>query len=219
MQAGKRAYFHAGWAQAFWPQLPVILESEHFGSSKARGCWQDGSLYLRAVEDYHASYVSIHWWPQEFLAENRALVRQMNLRLGYRLQLVEASWPKSVPAGGPLDFTSAWRNAGVAPCLTGGHLAVTLKDARGGIVGLLVDERFDVRSTVVAAPGKAQNASQQERFALPFQLRPGSYDLFVSVGTATGTPTIALPLEHSDGQRRYRLGAIQVVESRATQAN
>jgi hypothetical protein len=51
--------------EAFWPGAPVILESEHYGGSKARGCWQDGRLYLQAVEEYHASFASIHWWPQE----------------------------------------------------------------------------------------------------------------------------------------------------------
>ena len=82
VQPGKRAYFHAAWAKAFWPRVPVILESEHYGGSKARGCWQDGSLYLKAIEQYHASYASIHWWPREFLQENRELVRRINLRLG-----------------------------------------------------------------------------------------------------------------------------------------
>ncbi len=210
VQPGKNAYFHAAWAQPFWPRVPVILESEHYGSSKARGCWKDGSLYLQAVEDYHASYTSIHWWPHEFLAENRELVRKMNLRLGYRLQLVEASWPKSVKAKGALAFKSTWRNVGVAPCLPGGYPAVTLKDSQGGIAGVFVDEGFDVRSLPVAIAGKAGGRSQEKAFLLPLQLGGGRYELFLSLGRRTGTPRIALPLEGDDGQRRYRLGAIQV---------
>ena len=211
VQPGTNAYFHAGWAQPFWPRVPVILESEHYGGSKARGCWQDGSLYLKAVEDYHASYASIHWWPREFLEENRELVRKINLRLGYRLQLVEASWPKTVRSGGELAFAGVWRNAGVAPCLPGGHPAVTLKDSQGGIAAVLVDESFDVRALPVAAADKAESRSQKEFFLLPFQLGGGRYEVFVSVGTRTGTPRIALPLDGDDGQRRYRLGTIQVV--------
>ena len=34
VQPGENAYFHAGWAQLFWPKTPVILESEHYGGSK-----------------------------------------------------------------------------------------------------------------------------------------------------------------------------------------
>ena len=47
VQPSKNAYFHAAWAQPFWPRVPVILESEHYGNRKARGCWKDGSLYCR----------------------------------------------------------------------------------------------------------------------------------------------------------------------------
>lgn len=34
------------------------------------------------------------------------------------------------------------------------------------------------------------------------------YEVFISVGTATGTPRIALPLPNNDGHRRYRLGGL-----------
>ena len=40
--------------------------------------------------------------------------------------------------------------------------------------------------------------------------RPGTYDVFISVGRRDGTPTIALPLEGDDGQRRYRVGTITI---------
>ncbi len=211
VQGGNRAFFHAAWAQWFWPKAPVILESEHYGDSKARGFWQDGSLYLKAVEEYHASYASIHWWPHEFLQENRELVRRMNQRMGYRLQLVEASWPKTIRLREPLNVSSAWRNAGVAPCLSGAYPAWTLKDPQGGIVAVLADEGLDVKELPVGPPEKAEPRGREARFTLPFQLRPGQYEMFVSIGNCSGTPKIALPLAHDDGHRRYRLGTVQIV--------
>ncbi len=210
VQPGKRAYFHAEMAQPFWPRVPVVLESEHYGGSKQRGNWRDGRLYLQAVEDYHASYASIHWWPREFLDANRELVRRINLRLGYRLQLVEATWPRVARAQSAWRFAATWRNAGVAPCLPGGRVAVTLKDAKGGIAAVFVDQGLDVRSLPVGAPGKAEARSHDAAFTLPFYLKPGDYGLWVSVGTATGTPRIALPLPDGDGERRYRLGSLAV---------
>jgi hypothetical protein len=42
-------------------------------------------------------------------------------------------------------------------------------------------------------------------------LKPGKYGVYISVGTATGEPVIALPLPDEDGRRRYRLGSILVV--------
>jgi len=204
------AYKSAAMARRFWPTVPVILESEHYGGSVERGAWGDGSLYLQAVEDYHASYASIHWWPREFLAANQGLVDRMNRRLGYRLQLVEASWPEAVPAGEPWTFAARWRNAGVAPCLPGGQVAVTLKDERGGIAAVLVDPGLDVRTLPVGAPGEARAVARESSFRLPASVKPGTYDLLVSVGSAIGTPAIALPHDGDDGQRRYRLATIRV---------
>jgi hypothetical protein len=210
VQPGERAYLSAEMAPRFWPLRPVILESEHYGPSRDRGYWQDGRKYLEAVEVYHASYASIHWWPREFLSECRDLVDQINLRLGYRLQLTEASWPETVPAQGELRFRARWRNGGVAPCYRGGYPAITLKDDAGGLAGVFVDESFDVKDLPIGAPGQAEARAEQVNFLLPFNLAPGSYDVFASVGTRTGTPQLALPLPEGDGQRRYRLGHITV---------
>ncbi len=226
VQGGDRAYYHAYLASNFWPRVPVVLEGEHWGSSKKRGAWGDGQMFLQAVEDYHASYVTAHWYPREFLRNNRGLIDRVNLRLGYRLQLAEVSWPAEVPAGGLMRVAYGWRNAGVAPCLPGGHPAVTLKDAKGGIAGVFVDEDFDVRELPVGPAGKAKIIARREleglaqedkpmiAYTLPpaHILRPGTYDVYISVGNATGTPKIALPLAAGDGHRRYRIGAIRILE-------
>lgn len=212
VQGGDNAYFHAEFAGPIWRRLPIVLESEHYGGSKKRGNWKDGSQYLDAIEDYHASYASIHWWPREFLEANRDLVRRINMRLGYRLKLVEASWPAKVEAKSTLRFESIWRNAGVAPCLPGGHQTVTLKDDKGGIVAAMTDTDFDAKSLPVGPPGKAAVEMRKSEFPLPYILQPGRYSVFVSIGTQTGTPKIALPLEKDDGHRRYELGAIEVSE-------
>jgi hypothetical protein len=246
VEGGDRAYYNAAMAQLFWPTVPVIIESCHYGLRRDQGVWGDGSKYLEALEEYHASYASIHWWPREFLVENRELVRQMNLRMGYRLQLTEASWPSqlTIAENTTLRFTSKWRNAGVAPCLPGGNPAVTLKDSVGGIVGVFVDQGFDVRSLAVGPPGRAKVRNQEATFVLrrpiiyisdygdpipaepgvpvptpeprPGSLRPGTYEVYISVGTLTGTPRIALPLAHDDGSRRYRLGTLEAVQPTQT---
>jgi Domain of unknown function (DUF4832) len=225
VQPGREAYYHAYLAYNFWPRLPVILEPEHYGSSEKRGAWGDGHLLLQAVEDYHASYVTAHWYPREFLAANRDLVNRINLRLGYRLQLVGASWSAEVSVVGPMAIGYSWRNAGVAPCLPGGHPTITFKDEKGGIAGVFVDDDFNVRELPVGPPDKAMIISRKElgpqleendkpllTHTLPpaHILKPASYDVYISVGTATGEPVLALPLPNDDGHRRYRLGSIKV---------
>ena len=186
--------------------------------------WKDGSEFLKAVEDYHAAYATIHWYPREFLKEMRPLVDKINIRLGYRLQLMQVSWPEEATAGGSMQVGYTWQNAGVAPCLPGGFPAITLKDAKGGIAGVFVDEAFDMRALPVGPPNESVPVGRDDKrpnqafkpmreFALPAPtiLKPGSYDVFISVGSRQGTPVIALPLEGDDGQRRYRIGRIRVV--------
>ena len=169
-----RSWYHAYLAAPFWPTVPVVLESEHYGPSAKSGAWQPG-LYLQAVEEYHASYASIHWYPYEYLKADRKQIRQINLRLGYRLQLVEASWPKVAAAGSALLAGYRWRNAGVAPCLPGGHPAMTLKDAEGSIAAVFVDEEFDMRALPVGEPGKAHAVGRELKVGeerLPQSARP-----------------------------------------------
>jgi hypothetical protein len=209
---GQEAVFTHYYAGAFWPRLPVILESEHYGLSVKRGDWGDGSDYLRALELAHGSYVSVHWWPREFLEKNRQLVDRMTLRMGYRLQLLEAALPEEAPVAGEMSISHRWRNNGVAPALPGGFAAFTFKDEKDGIAGVFVDEGFDVRTLAVGPPDQAEPIARDVTFKLPHSsiLKPGTYSVYVSVGSRIGTPVIALPLAGDDGHKRYRIGTIRI---------
>ena len=220
VQPPPNSWYHAEMAQEFWPRLPVILEHEHYGGSKARKAWS-GDLLLKSVADYHASYMSIHWWPREELEENRETIARINRRLGYRIQLKEIRWPGEIKLGEPFVVETAWANAGVAPCYDGGFWALTIKDEKGGIVSVQVDEGFDVKNLKVGTPEQPPVEKLQSRFTVAFRheeaggthappTRPGSYDVFVSLGQRDGTPLIAMPLPFPDGQRRYKVGEIRV---------
>jgi hypothetical protein len=210
VQPPPKSYYHAEMAQAFWPQLPVILEHEHYQPSVDRGAWHR-DIFMRAIEEYHAAYMCIHWFPREFLEKERELIDAVNLRLGYRLQLREASWPASAKRTGRITFASTWANAGVAPCYPGGSVAFTLKDARGGIVAVFVNEGFDVRDLDIGPPDEAPAQALESTHGMALNMPAGTFDVFVSVGQRDGTPVIALPLAEHDGQRRYRLGSIAVL--------
>jgi hypothetical protein len=210
VQPPPAAYFHAGMAQSFWPRQAVVLESEHYGGSAQRGCWQDGSAFLQAVEDYHASYASIHWWPHEFLEANRDLVRRINLRLGYRFLPTRVRFPAAVLLGERFPVAWQWRNAGVAPPYRDLFPTLTLKDAAGGLVAVLVDTGLNLRTLPVAALGEAPASGSESVFPLPFQVSAGEYSVYVSVGDELGKPLLALPLADDDGQRRYLLGRCRI---------
>ncbi|MCY3018594.1 MAG: DUF4832 domain-containing protein [Planctomycetota bacterium] len=219
VEGGGRAYFHQNFAQWFWPEQIVTLENEHYHYAMQKKTWGDGSKYLDAVEDYHASWARIHGWPDQFLKGdekeklpgNKELVDRMNLRLGYRLQVLRATWDVTAKAGEKATFHIKWRNAGVAPCYGGGLSAITIKDAAGAIVATSVDTVFSVRALQPGRP--ADQAPPQDAavaVALPATLPAGPYKVFVSVGDKDGRAVIALPHDGDDGQRRYPLGELKV---------
>jgi len=183
-----------------------------------KGNWGDGYRYLNALEEYHASIARIHWWPHEFLngngadlSGNRELVDRMNRRMGYRLQVVEASWPKNIQPGGPVTFDITLRNTGVAPCYKGGNLAITLIDATGQIMAQGVDIEFDVKNLDVAESAeKAPKSVRHIILALSESLPHGIYNVCVSIGTEDGSPIYALPFSEYNKDRRYRLGQVKV---------
>ena len=111
---------------------------------------------------------------------------------------------------GRVDFSSTWANAGVAPCYPGGRVAFTLKDAKGGIVAVWVNDTFDVRDLDVAATDAIPTKSTTSTHAFAPNMPTGVFDVFVSIGTDDGTPRIALPLSDGDNHRRYKLGTIEV---------
>lgn len=217
VQPPPKSWYHAEMARDFWPKWPVILEHEHYGGSRDRGAWGDGSLLLKAVEDYHASYMSIHWNPRELLDENRELIDKINRRMGYRLQLREMSRPKSVVIGEPFRVESSWANAGVAPCYPGGFMALTLKDEKGAIISVLTDESLNMRDLEVGPPDRAPGKIHASELIIGLHgpvTPPGTYDVYISVGKRDGTPVIALALPDGDGQRRYKLGVITLAEKK-----
>ena len=214
VQPAPNSWYHAEMVQPFWPTMPIILEHEHYGNSIGRNAW-DGALLEKSVEEYHASFMSIHWWPRELLNKNRDTIDRINLRMGYRLMPQQISWPDEVKIGDRFNVQWNWANKGVAPCYPGGFPALTLKDDKGGIVSVLVDESFNLRDLKVGKPGKALSVKLESEFIIGLYApttEPGIYDVYVSVGTRDGTPIIALPLEGDDGQRRYHIGHIELWE-------
>ena len=219
----RRFWYHEKQAALFWPTRPVIVETGHYHIVKARSNWSAETL-LASIEAHHASYLSIHGDPRLILDENRAAVQAANLRLGYRFQARRISYPARVVSHAdpekaePFAVEFSFANAGVASCYRSLHPCLTLKTPAGGIAAVLADSDFDLAALPVAAPGQAQATTHVASFTLGRWQRPvlppGRYEVFVSVGEADGTPVCELPLANGDGQRRYRIGGIQVVASR-----
>lgn len=233
-----KPWYHAEMAGLFWPTMPVVVETEHYGLAEPRGNWSEQTLE-DSVEAYHASFLSIHWFAQDYLEKNRAAIERINLRLGYRLELREVKFPESVRMDEPFQIETLWANVGVAPCYGGGNVIFTLLNEEGKVAWVSTDESFNVRDLPTAEPGKAPEVRRASMVRIgwvdqiaemndgvivnlkrmdqwPYadgkvpMLKPGKYTLCVSVGDADGTPKIALPLKNQIGERRYKVGEIEV---------
>ena len=121
--------------------------------------------------------------------------------------------PKTAEIGKPFSVKSVWANAGVAPCYPGGFMTLTLKDEKGGIVAALSDETLDFRTLKVGPKDAIPVTTHESKFTagrFAPTTKPGVYDVYVSVGQRDGTPVLALPLPNNDGQRRYKIGQIEL---------
>lgn len=223
VQPYPKHWFHSEMAQLFWPALPVILEHEHYRNSKSNKAWNK-ELLLKSVEDYHASYMSIHGWPRELLDENRDIINRINRRMGYRLQILHIRWPACVHKNKSFRIQTEWNNAGVAPCYLGGYPCFTLKDEEGGIIAVLVDTSFNLKELPPTTSGEVNSHPLTSRFIIAPTFadsfgsysrtcETGSFDLYISAGKSDGTPMFELPYPESDGHKRYRVGTIEVNEN------
>ncbi|UKI32240.1 MAG: DUF4832 domain-containing protein [Lentisphaeria bacterium] len=125
------ATYHGELAQNYWPTMPVVLEHEHLAEAATKKMTWSNFLLLKTIEKYHASYLSIHDWPD---SEKRILgpyLDRINRRLGYRIRPVRIDYPAEIEPGKPFSFRTVIGNAGVAPCYPGGFPAFTLKDKKG----------------------------------------------------------------------------------------
>jgi len=141
--------------------------------------------------------------------------------MGYRIHLNEITWPQKVHAGGAFRIQSDWSNVGVAPCYKGGFPCFTIKDKKGGIVTVLVDEQFDIKKLQTAEIGKSSSKKLSAEFTIGSQFKDtvktfarnvqtGTFEIYVSVGHEDGTPVYELPYPANDGFKRYKLGEISI---------
>ncbi len=212
-----RSWHHTNQAELYWRTMPTIIEHEHYHSSLKKKAWVP-ELLLKSVEEYHASYMSIHGKAHDIYNGNKDVIDKINLRLGYRFQLRELTYPDIVKVGGNAETFSInwkWANAGVAPCYQDAFPALTVKSTDGNIIAVLSDENFNLKTLEVAEPNKATPKENTAKFCLGRWAAPvtpaGEYDVYVSVGERDGTPIYELPLPNSDGKKRYKIGKIKFV--------
>ena len=136
---------HDGWGRKFAPTLPVVVETGHYISVYDSPKWNDDA-YVRCVEAYQASYMSIHDFPEDHLKLCREQIDRINRIIGYRFELREATYPDEVKIGEKVEIASTWVNVGVAPKTKSAALAWSLLNPDGSVAWCVTDNSFDFKS-------------------------------------------------------------------------
>ena len=223
----------------FARESPVIIETGHITKRFETKSWKPE--YLRTcIEDYHASYISTHGFPDVYWATNKHVWKDFANRLGYRFELRRVEYPETVTVSARVPVKSTWVNVGVAEEYANSSLTWNLVNEKGVVCWSVTDPSFGFRSlepthggvekpVSVSSPctfgffaevpdnGNDQilNFCRREHLNDPGPsvqlLKPGTYTLAVSVGRADGKPLVALPLA-GGVDRVYPIGRIAVVE-------
>lgn len=221
----------------FAKETPVIIETGHITKRLAKGIWDPLKL-KRCLEEYHASYLSIHGFPDLYWEKNRHVWKETANRMGYRLELRRVEHPDTVKISEPVTVKSTWVNVGVAPQYADSSLTWNLLDDKGVVCWSVTDPKFGFRSAAPKWDGVERPVDVETKCTFGFSaavpnngndaildwcirngrnnpgesvdlLKPGVYTLAVSVGRKDGKPEIALPLP-GGVDRVYPIGRITV---------
>jgi len=237
MCSGAHPWASDHFGRVFARERPVVIETGHITKRLETQTWRPELLRV-CIEDYHASYISIHGFPDLYWKTNKHVWKDFANRLGYRFELRRVEYPETVKVSERVSVKSTWVNVGVAEEYANSSLTWNLLDDRGVVCWSVTDPNFGFRSlapkhggverpATVESPctfgyfaevpdnGNDQilNYCRREHVNDPGQsvqlLKPGAYTLAVSVGRADGKPLVALPLE-GGVDRVYPLGKIVV---------
>jgi hypothetical protein len=195
-------------AEPFWRNAPVVLETLHVFELKSE--WSEGKTFLEAIENYHASLLSMHHYARAFYAGNRDFMRKANSRVGYRVMPDYAVWNRSAEAGGEFTVRAQWRNRGVAPFYNDGWPVVFLKNAEGETVAEWADESFRLKALGVGPEHAAPAQTRVMTNRLPENLATGTYSLYIRAERANGTGAVDMPPAGRGADGSYLLGEIEI---------
>lgn len=187
--------------QEVWKRRPVVLEVCWVLSHWYDEGWDVDYILDQALR-WHVSALNIK--SSRIPPAWRSKLDAFQKRMGYRLLLRQASWPRRVVAGAPADITMWWLNAGVAPMYRPYRLALAIDD--GGDRRAVIDLPDDVRTWL---PGDAVVEGPAH---IPASIAPGRFRLRLALlDPRTGRPAIRLAIDGRQPDGWYDLGPIEVV--------
>jgi hypothetical protein len=96
--------------------LPVVLESDHYGAVIEEELWNGGSGLEKAIHETHATIAGFHYYPREWLKDNYEVACRLGNLTGYWYFPKFAMMPDTIRTGQDYNYIRlTWENHGVAP--------------------------------------------------------------------------------------------------------
>ena len=179
-----------------WPMAPIVFE---LGAEAYTPAALDSARHF--AQEMHASLVHDNLGGRGRDQDIESLLAGM----GYRLQLLQATFPAAAVAGTDVVVTMTWKNGGVAPPYDDYLLALALTDAGGALLWRQTSD-ISVRGWL---PGEMMRMPAS--FTPPADLPPGRYDLRLAlVDPRTDAPALRLASGDRDAAGWTRLGVIDI---------
>lgn len=181
-----------------WKTAPFLVES--YGWKLVFEAGYDG--IVKQIADYHVSAIgngnfNVGKWSDLDSDQQTALVRSADIS-GYRY--VPSAVRYRTTAACPLEVDIDWQNHGVAPAYEPWSVRLWLKPAHGPEM-----PGSTTQDLPAILPGETQTS---DTCFGPAAGRGG--ELLVQVASPDGRRTLVLPLDRTDGNNRYGLGAIDL---------
>lgn len=193
-----------------YKNIPVVLESDHYGAVVKGGMWHAGAGLEKAIYETHASIIGFHYYPHEWLKENYQLACRLTNLCGYWYFLKFAMMPDTFRIDSNRNYIRlTWENHGVAPAYNQYKLFVRLINKNTGKAFVQELSGSDNRTW---QPGEI--VAEQSVINLEKTLAEGKYDLLISMRDEDGfhnkSIQLAIIKERETEPGWYKLGEVIV---------
>jgi hypothetical protein len=196
---------------------PIVFELEHYRSVKEKGNWRGrngaetlpehgvsgADVMRKALDLLHASYIGFHGSPEDWLADNPDLTRELANRCGYWYFPESLSVPRALSTGRD-EVLVTWLNRGVAPAYEPFQISLRLVSADGGAVDLGNHDSGNLGWR------PDEPVEQLYRIVVPPSVEAGEYPLQVRLSLDDTVVAIGLKAEATGSDGFSTLGSVVI---------
>ncbi|MHC4872365.1 MAG: DUF4832 domain-containing protein [Planctomycetota bacterium] len=194
--------------EEYYLKNPICLELCHGWYFADYDNWDDGLMLQKGVERLHASWITCHDWPREWLNENKELAGKLARRIGYQLYLNAVVFPESAGQAETITIQFNFENRGVAPLYQKYPLALSFINIDTGFEIRQVHSSFSI-SKVLPDTVSINNL----KWLVPENMPSGKYNLSIGLVKSASDLTAAINLCNSckNDFGYYDLGEVEIL--------